>query len=471
MGLFGGWGSGKTAAGLGECWRNTCYSPGLPGILASPSYPMQRRTLLKQLVKLLPGARRWPRGPDGAPNRVKRHLGPLVREWRSDDKVLTLDVGDPKSPASRGGTDWHFGSCERPTTLEGSEFAWGLLDEPRLVSEHGWEVFNSRIRDPRAKVLRKSVTGVPAMGWMDEQFNRGVPGRAYVRASSDDNPYLPPSYVTQLNLTGRRAQAFRHGFFVHLEGTVYDEYQPLKQGDDVGSVIDIQPNPMWPTFLFIDFGRKRPYAGLMQQVPFGAHPMVPPSGADVVMDEVVAVDMREPIHAERTAAMCRRWGAQVLDVWCDPAGTTPNSQTGLPSMQVYEHALRGVLVGGMRYCTSPIERYKPNRVDAVSGRLMGSDGARRLLVRKALTEPDRANYGDGVAGIHRALLGLTYPKNRPHDPRPSKDGVNDHPCDALEYLVVGLYGVVEPPDIMAINSAATGGSGRGSQGGESYAEW
>ena len=76
-----------------------------------------------------------------------------------------------------------------------------------------------------------------------------------------------------------------------------------------------------------------------------------------------------------------------------------------------------------------------------------------------------------MAGIHRALLGLTYPKNRPHDPRPSKDGVNDHPCDALEYLVVGLYGVVEPPDIMAINSAASGGSGRVSHGGESYAEW
>ena len=63
VGLFGGWGSGKTAAGLGECWRNTCYSPGLPGILASPSYPMQRRTLLKQLVKLLPGAPRARRCP------------------------------------------------------------------------------------------------------------------------------------------------------------------------------------------------------------------------------------------------------------------------------------------------------------------------------------------------------------------------------------------------------------------------
>ena len=467
-GYFGGWGSGKTRAALAEAYRNTCYQPGVPVLLASPTFPIQRKTMWRELVQVLPGASRWPRGQDGAQNRVQRCLGPMVREWNSRDRVLTLNIGDPKSPVSRGGTDWYFGSLEDPGSIEGGTYGSGVLDEPRLVSREGWEIFNSRIRDPRAKVLRRSVTGVPSMGWMDEEFNRGAPGRSFVRGSSDDNPYLPPGYVQQLNLSGRKAQAFRHGMFVHLEGTVYDDYMTVAQGDDAGSIIDVRPEPTRATYGFLDFGRKRPYFGLMQQIAPGAHPAAP-WGGDVVVEELVAVDMREPVHAERCALLCKRLNVQMLDVWCDPAGTTPNSQTGLPSMQVYESAFRkhGVLVGGLRYTTNPIERYKPNRVDAVSARLLGADGVRRLFVAQHLAEPQRADYGSGVAGIHRALLGLTYPKNRPGDNRPVKDGVNDHPCDALEYLVVGLYGVIEAPDVLALNTDAPSadspyGFGRGS---------
>jgi hypothetical protein len=75
-----------------------------------------------------------------------------------------------------------------------------------------------------------------------------------------------------------------------------------------------------------------------------------------------------------------------------------------------------------------------------------------------------------VVGIHRALLGYTYKRNRPGDPQPLKDGIHDHPCDALGYLVVGLYGVMEAPNLLAMNSPLTGSSASGRVG-ENFAEW
>lgn len=446
-----GWGTGKTTAGIGEAWRNTCFQPGIPGLFCSPTFRIMRKTFIRELVRLLPGATRWPRGQECRPGRVEKCLGPLVHEWNATDKVLTMKVGDPKSPISRGGTDWHFASVDDPGSIEGGTYGFGVLDEPRLVSREAWEVFNSRIRDTRAKVLRRSVTGVPAMGWMDEELNRGLPGRSFVRGSSDDNPYLPPGYVDQLNLSGRKARAFRFGFFVHLEGTVYEDYVPIPEPGEQGSVIDHRFDPKLATRAFLDFGRLRPYFGLIQTLP---------DGSEVVFDEVVSSTEREPVHAARCAALCERYGLELLAVWCDPAGKTPNSQTGLPSLQLYEAALRPFFARGcsMRYTLRPVERYKPNRVEAVSVRLMGVDGRRRLFIARELTE---RQYADGAAGIHRGLLGLVYPKGS-NDPRPKKDGIHDHPCDALEYYVVGEHGILEAPDLLAMNNA--GGASRDSFG-------
>ena len=99
VGYFGGWGSGKTTWVIAEAFRNTCFLPGIPGILTSPTFPVQRKTLYPVIVGLFPGATRWPRGRDN----VTKCLGPLVRDWNAQDRVLTLDIGDAKTPMIRGG--------------------------------------------------------------------------------------------------------------------------------------------------------------------------------------------------------------------------------------------------------------------------------------------------------------------------------------------------------------------------------
>ena len=444
VGYFGGWGSGKTTWVIAEAFRNTCCVPGIPGILTSPSFPVQRKTLYPLIVQLFPGAIRWPRGRDKA----RRCLGPLVREWNAMDRVLTLDVGDPKSPMSRGGTDWFFGSLEDPGSIEGGTYGWGIMDEPRLATHDAWRIFNSRIRDPRVKVHRRSVSGVPAMGWMHEEFNKGVPGRAFIRASSMDNPYLPKEYVKSLNLSDRLARAYLYGEFVVLEGVVYWTYEPRIGG----SLVDMEPDKESESWGALDFGGRRPYFALIQDR------MVDDEESEVIVEEVVGADTLEESHASRCAQVLKDWGVVMSDCFCDPAGKSRNAQTGFSSIQIYERVFRenGVLAGAMRYTTNRAERHIPAGVEAVRSRFESHSGKRTLFVAERLTEQGRtSSYPQGVVGIHGALMGYKYPKNKPGNDDPQKDGVTDHPCDAIRYAIVNRHGVLRNLSVSDLNAPPT----------------
>ena len=58
-----------------------------------------------------------------------------------------------------------------------------------------------------------------------------------------------------------------------------------------------------------------------------------------------------------------------------------------------------------------------------------------------------------MGGIHQSLQGYAYPANRPNNNVPLKCGVFDHGCDALRYYVVARHGVIDAPDIKALNPA------------------
>jgi len=440
VGYFGGWGSGKTTWAIAEAFRNTCFLPGVPGILCSPTFPVQRKTLYPTIVSLFPGASRWPRGREKA----KDCLGPMAREWNAQDRVLTLDIGSPKTPASRGGTDWFFGSVDDPGSIEGGTYGWGIMDEARLSTHDAWRVFNSRIRDPRAPIHRRSISSVPSMNWMYDEFAKGLPGRAYVRASSRDNPYLPKDYVDSLNLSDRMARAYLHGEFVVLQGVVYFTYEP-RLGE---SLVDMIPDEESASWGALDFGGRRPYFAVIQDR------MLDEREVEVVVEEVVGADVLETVHAYECTQMLKSYGVVLNDVFCDPAGTSRNAQTGMSSMQVYESIFRqeGVMSGGMRFTTAKSDRHIPAGVEVVRSRFKNHTGERRLFVAQHLTENDRtSSYPEGAVGIHGALMGYAYPKNKPADAMPAKTGREDHAMDALRYYAINRHGVMQAPSVLDLN--------------------
>jgi len=426
--LAGGWGSGKTWWLLAEALRNTIRNPGLPGVLVSPTFPLQRRTLYRAIIDLFPEATRWPSGAAGAGD----CLGPMVREWSARDRVLTM----------WNGAEWCFASAENPGSLEGATFAWGCMDEPRLIRHEAWRIFNSRIRDTRSTKLRRSVAGVPSMGWLWEEFGKPLPNRLLVKARTADNPHLPPRYIESLNLSDKLARAYLEGDFVVLSGVVYWTYDPSGP-----SVVDVLPDPSLATYGALDFGGRRPAFMVIQDVP---------GLGEVIVEEVCVSDTLEQVHANQCAELLRSYGLTLLDCYCDPAGKARNAQTGLNSVGVYEQTFRaaGVLSGQLLYSLNQIERHIPNGVEATRARFQDHTGARHLFVAKALTDTGRTSrYPAGVLGVHGSLMSYRYPDKAVGN-MPRKTGEDDHFPDALRYYVVGRHGVVEQPDIAGMNEMA-----------------
>ncbi len=420
--LSGGWGSGKTSWLLMRLLAHAAANPGLPLLLASPTYPLQRRTAIPALVEWMPGASRWPSGRDDA----RSALGPLVAQWRAADRILVLD-------RCLGGGEVHFGSAEIPGSLEGATYAGVFIDEPRLWSIESWRVALARLRHPRAAVLRAYVAGVPEMGWMWDELRGGAKGRARVRAPTSSNPHLPAGYLETLrqSLPARHADAYLEGEFVHLSGSVFSGYDP-----DAGSVIDTWPEPLAHDGA-LDFGHRRPHLLVVADC----------GGTDVVVDEVPGRDILEGAHAERCADALQSRGIVLRDCYCDPAGNARNAQTGIPSIHVYQDVFhrRGVMIGSMRWTTNPVERHVPNGIAAVQARLLDATGQRRLFVAEPLT---RRTYDGGVLGIHQSLLTAHYRGGDRggdgSDPNPVHDETS-HSTDALRYLLVGRHGVLGAP--------------------------
>ena len=192
-----------------------------------------------------------------------------------------------------------FGSADQPGSLEGATYAWGCLDEPRLVRHEAWRIFNSRIRDNRSAKLRRSVAGVPAMGWMFEEWGKPAPNRVMIKARTADNPHLPPGYIESLNLSDKLAQAISREFVV-LSGVVFWTYDPRE------SVVDVEPDSSRPTRGALDFGGRRPAFLVIQDVE---------GLGEVIVEEVGVSDTLEQVHASQCAEFLQSYGLTIPTVF------------------------------------------------------------------------------------------------------------------------------------------------------------
>jgi hypothetical protein len=465
----GGWGSGKTTWLNAEGLRNTALNPGLKGKIVSPTYGLQRRTIQDELVKMLPEATRWPEGKDKA--RVV--LGPMVKDWSEKHRVLTW-WNDAR---------WYFASAQIPGSLEGDTVAWLLVDEARLLKREAWEIAIARVRDNRSAKLRVSVASVPAMGWMWDEFGRGVVGRRYIRARTADNPYLPADYAKRLNLSDRMARAYLEGEFVTLEGLVFWTYEP-KPASEGGSLLPVKVSPDRASYGALDFGGRSPYWATVQDVDVhdvdGGSLVAASAGTNTrsvecVVDEVVGSETLSRRHARAIADRLKAQGVVLTHVYCDPAGTARNWQTGLKDVQIYYQELKRakVLRGAIGYTRRAVDVHIPNGVEVLRARLRDHVTTRHFFVADHLSQPAWTDgLPRGKVGVHGAFMGYAYPKDKPGEDEPAKDGIHDHACDALRYYAVNRHGVLEAPDIASMNKGGRAGEGGvGGAAGEDYTSW
>lgn len=411
--LMGGYGSGKTRTGSEITLDLAAENAGLAGMIVAPTYGLLRRVILPTFLAACP------------------------RQIIAQD--ATRDATNPYLRLINGSTIY-LGSATNPGSLEGSNLAWFWVDEGRLISAAAWQVIIGRHRVKGAKRLQGIVTTTPAAGWLQEEFGSPKQGRATVHISTRENVRnLAPGFIEDLERTysARLAQRLIEGRFGASELAVYGSFEPERH------VIDWRFSPERGRLAgVVDFGRRRP-AFLLFQQPLAGEPLS--NGRQALDGTWICVAEHHPEQVTTPALIdgikstLRARGVpqrpdgsfEVSEWYCDPAGNQQQAIVGVSDVHMFERSG----LGPMQWCTDDVLTFIPRGVEIVDGMLLNTRGETRLYVSRDIAD-------GGQRGIVKSLQGYSYKPGRGSEPisdQPVKDGVTDHACDALRYLIVNTY--------------------------------
>ena len=185
-----------------------------------------------------------------------------------------------------------------------------------------------------------------------------------------------------------------------LENVVFAEFDP-----DI-HISPVEYNPALPMYRTIDFGFVNPFVCLWIQVDG--------DGKVFVIDEYVKSRMTIDVHAEEIKKRAAGGEENVVATFCDPAGAGVNDVSGTSAVS----RLRALGVN---------VRYKRSTI------LEGIE-----LVRRALRRGDgRSSFviSPKCGRLIEAMTSYHYPQMGEIE-LPLKDGIYDHPIDALRYFFV-----------------------------------
>jgi len=186
------------------------------------------------------------------------------------------------------------------------------------------------------------------------------------------------------------------------QNVVFDEFDPA---------VHVQPidyDPNLPLYRSLDFGFVNPFVCLWLQVD--------DAGVVRVIDEYVRSRATIDVHAEQMKSQIPIPEEQVAATFCDPAGKSVNDVTG--TSVIRELRAMGIIVRSRR-----------------SGILEGIE-----LIRRAIRSGDgqsRLIISPRCQRLIEAMECYHYPESggAPGE-LPQKDGLYDHPIDALRYFFV-----------------------------------
>jgi len=185
------------------------------------------------------------------------------------------------------------------------------------------------------------------------------------------------------------------------ENVVFDEFEAATH------VRQLDYDPNLPLYRALDFGFVNPFVCLWIQVD--------EKNVVRVIDEYVRSRATIDVHAEE---MKRRTPVEegcVAATFCDPAGKSVNDVTG--TSVVRELRTLGIAT---RFRRSGILE----GIELIRRSLRAGDGKSRLLI------------SPGCQRLIEAMQCYRYPENSRASELPLKDGLHDHPIDALRYFFV-----------------------------------
>lgn len=421
--LAGGFGSGKTTGLLRKMMQLAVINGKAPGILAAQSYRALHSVVMRNLQEQLRAALGYRRA---APYlKIHDKMGEAYLEWN--------------------GTPIFLRSATHAAGMDGLNVGWLCGDELRHWPEETFTVAQSR---PRLKcpLSQRAYASTPSMGWMSQAFNEGKDGFELITAPTYENARnLAPDYIEKLRIqySARLAKAVIDGWFVPLEGAVFDVLDPDVWRSE--HVMDYEPNTLEArrrkTYLAVDPGFRR-------SAWLWIHQLAPTEW--VVFDEMMPEDTSDM----RCVEMVNARGWDIDEVWIDPAADATQSAFGIDTLTVLQ-ALRSRTPDPIR--TIPHAgpwRSIPFGIERLRALLdWGGNGKQypRLRFAKRLEAIERSMK----RGIVKDMQALVYPDPTPGIARrldfPVKDGMTDHSVDSAKYWAVGMYMTV--PELRADREA------------------
>jgi phage terminase large subunit len=188
-----------------------------------------------------------------------------------------------------------------------------------------------------------------------------------------------------------------------LENAVFDEF------DSEVHVRPVKYDRSLPLYRAVDFGFVNPFVCLWIQV--GS------DGVVCVIDEYVRNRKTAAANADAIIRRTQCDEHQVAMTFCDPAGAGRNGVTGTSETKVFsDKGIRckwrksGILEG----------------IEKIRAALRAGDGSSRLVI-----DPKCRKLIEAMRCYH-------YPETGPLGELPDKDGIHDHPIDALRYFFVNV---------------------------------
>ena len=400
-----GIGTGKSHAGIVEDILCALMNPGGWGLIVAPTYDQALHVLLPRFLH-------WCELLDKAGY-------PLLKRFRWSQMRAELVCGG----------EVYFRSVQKVDNLLGFEFSWIHFDESETVAnpERIWEALSGRCRQT-ANFRQMLGTSTPrglrgVVGLFhralsehtsSEEMRRLRSRYAFIRATTLDNPHLPPDYVEGLRrtLSKRAWQQEVMAEILRPATAVFDEFSRArhslhcKRTDWVGATYDLayDAGDQWPHVLWIANS---------------------PSGRSVVFDELCEDGWTlDRLHAE-IVSRCQRLGRPPEMIVCDRAvkreiqwafETFPMSRTERMNTRQEQSVTEGI-------------ELVRNRLDPMMGDV-------QLMVADYMFDrPPRR-------GIVHCLQNYRYPQRIDGTlmPMPLKDNVHDHGIDALRMQQVKRYG-------------------------------
>lgn len=191
-----------------------------------------------------------------------------------------------------------------------------------------------------------------------------------------------------------------------LENVVFSEFDPQR------NVRPVDYNPSLPLYRALDFGFVNPFVCLWIQVDG--------DGTVRVIDEYIRSRATIDVHAEQIKSRTPCPEEQVAATFCDPAGAGSSDITG--TSVVRELRMLGIPT---RYRRSGIVE----GIELVRRAIRTGDGATSLVISPRCVR------------LIEAMQCYHYPDSGPaaSGELPLKDGVYDHPIDALRYFFANYH--------------------------------